>query len=99
MSAGPPDNGHRSARSARQKSANSGLCRRSPNGKLWNVFMGLHQSGLMLDSRITFSHFLVSSNMNFSKVGGCHQYWIGAKSGPVDVIARMSVLRGEADLA
>ena len=29
--------------------------------------MGLHQSGLMLDSRITFSHFLVSSNMNFPK--------------------------------
>jgi hypothetical protein len=43
--------------------------------------------------------FLGFVEHEFSKVGGCHQYWIGAKSGPVDVIARMSVLRGEADLA
>ena len=29
--------------------------------------MGLHQSGLMFASRITFPHFSVSSNMNFPK--------------------------------
>ena len=45
----PPETEHRSARLARQKSANSGLCRRSPNGR-YGIFRrprsSRNQSGL-----------------------------------------------------
>ena len=57
------NNGHRRS-FARRRGRASAISR---NGKLWNVSMGLHQSGLMFASRITFPHFSVSSNMNFPK--------------------------------
>ena len=49
----------------------------SAEADLSALFMGLHQSGLMseLDNLLPFLGFV---EHEFSKVGGCHQYWIGA---------------------
>ena len=71
MSALPPIASEFPQRRELTRSASSGHCRHSPNGRLWNVGATMKAySALMLAARITLPHFSVSSAMSLPKSAG-----------------------------